>query len=191
MSRLLGTFSFSLTGQSGVLTITIFLSQAIRLFIIQNRLIRSIKYRQLLILVPDHLLKHINFRLPFSIVAASPWIGLFSKLGGLLLSISVSARLKYLVLLIITQIVPLIWVIVAVFGGKCDTLVTTNIFGAWCRDAFFFLSSVINCFTKSLYNVIHPPKYWRRISYDMMQVLTASRLVVFMPSLRYLNLGLW
>ena len=55
------------------------------------------------------LLKHSNFRLlfPVSIVAASPLIGLSSQLGGILPSVSIAARLKYLVLSILTQCVPL------------------------------------------------------------------------------------
>ena len=102
-----------------------------------TRVIHVIKDRQMPLLVPDLLLKHSNFRLPFSIVATSPWIGFSSRLGGLIPSIYVSACLKDIVLLVLTQLVPLILVIVAVFRGKCDTLVTTFIVSAWLCNAWW------------------------------------------------------
>ena len=49
------------------------------------------------------------------------------------------------------------------------------------------LSSLLDCLTKFLYNVPHPSKSWRILSYNMMQFLTESRLVVLIPLLRYLT----
>ena len=60
---------------------------------------------------------------------------LSSWLGGLISSITVADSLKDIFLLILTQLVPLILFVVAVFRGKCDTLVATDIFGAFYRNA--------------------------------------------------------
>ena len=132
MSRLLGTLELSLTSQSGILPNTIFLFQSVRVFIFWTRFIQSIKRLHLPLLVPDIIPKHSSFRFPFSIIDASPWIGLYSWLDRLLPSIYVASRLKELVLLILAQRVPLIWAVVATLRVKYDTLGTTVIVGTWC-----------------------------------------------------------
>ena len=136
MSCLFGTLILSLTGQSVMITITVLLVQAIWLFIVRTSLIHSIEDRQLPLLIPDFILKHRNIRLPppMPTISSSPWIVVSSWLGGLLLSIFVSARLKDVVLVTITYCIPLIWVIVAVFRGKCNTLVISDIVCAFFRN---------------------------------------------------------
>ena len=135
MSCLLGMLRFSLKCQSRILPIPIFLFRSIRLLFVWTRLGRIIKIRQMPLLVPDLFLKHSKFRLPFSIVAPPSWIGLSSWLGGLLSSIYVAEFLKELVLLIIDQRLPIIWVIVAILRGKCDTFGTTGIVGDCYRNS--------------------------------------------------------
>ena len=96
LSRILGTLGFSSTGQIGILPILIFLFRAIRLFTVWTSSSHIIKYRQLPLLIPELLLKHSSFWFPFYIVAASPWFGLSSWLGGLPPSIYVVAHLRTL-----------------------------------------------------------------------------------------------
>ena len=91
-----------------------------------------------------------------SIVAASPWIEFSFWLGGIIPSIYFADDLKYLVLVILTQRLPLIWVILAVFRLNITLLLPQVFFVLYDSMPSDCLSSGLEFFTNYVYNVMHP-----------------------------------
>ena len=104
ISCLLGTFVLFLMGHIIILSIPLFLARVIWLLIIWTWLSRNIEFWELYLLIIHGLseLRNTGIPLSFTIIAASPLLGMSSWLGNLLTYIHTVGRFKDLVLITFT-----------------------------------------------------------------------------------------